>query len=79
MTETPELSPERKERREEIKRLTQRGTELYAALDANSKKRNELILAELNDGALARELAELIGSGVARIYKLRDNAMKEQE
>lgn len=78
MTENQELSPERRERRDKIKRLTQRGVELYAALDANSKERNELILAELEEGALAKELAELIGSGVARIYKLRDNAMKER-
>jgi len=72
------LSPERVSRREEIKRLTQRGTELYEALKTNADKRNELIVAEMADGAVAREISEVSGLTVARIYRLRDNGLNKE-
>jgi DNA-binding MarR family transcriptional regulator len=75
-----ELSPERTARREEIRKLTRRGAELYEALQTNATARNELILKEMtaDPPAVAREISEITGLTVARIYKLRDNAKKEQ-
>jgi DNA-binding MarR family transcriptional regulator len=80
MTDQPPtlaLPPERQERRAEILRLTQAQAELYNALTRNSAKRDELILAEMDEPenpAIARDIAELVGVSVGRIYKLRDNA-----
>lgn len=78
MADKEPLSPERVSRREEIKRLTQRGTELYEALKTNADKRNELIVAEMADGAVAREISEVSGLTVARIYRLRDNGLNKE-
>lgn len=79
MSETT-LSPERVARREKIKLLTATGARLYDELQVNSKERNALILAEMQDDppATPRELTEITGLTIARIYKLRDNAKRGQ-
>jgi hypothetical protein len=75
------LSQQRLARRARIAEITGKQTELYEALRTNSEERDQLILDELNDPeqpAIARDLAELIGVSVGRIYKLRDNAKARQ-
>lgn len=75
-----ELSPERVARREKIKELTNRGEELYAALQANAAERDALILLEMQEpGVIAKDIAEFTGLTVNRIYKLRDNGAKRAE
>lgn len=69
------ISAERLANREKIAALTQKGNELYTALQNNSHRRDELIVDEMAAGAIARELAELTGLSVGRIYKLRDNGL----
>lgn len=66
------LSAERVERRMLIAELTTKGNALYDELRANAHARDELIVAEMEEGAVARELAEITGLTVGRIYKLRD-------
>lgn len=78
MTDQSELTPERKQRRERIRELSRVGIELYTALQANAAERDALIVAEMADGAVARELAEITGLTVGRIYRLRDNGMKRE-
>lgn len=70
------LSPERVQRRDRIKKLTDRGNELYAALQANAAERDAEIAAEMAEpGVVANDLAKLTGLTVGRIYKLRDNGL----
>lgn len=75
----PELSPERVARRKKIADLTKRGNELYAALQANAQERDALIVAEMEAGSVAREIAEITKLTTMRIYKLRDNGKKRAE
>lgn len=71
------LTPERVTRRDEIKRLTDRGSELYAALQTNADTRAKLVALEMaEEGVVANDLTKLTGLTVARIYKLRDNGLK---
>lgn len=73
-----ELSPERVERRAEIKRLTKVADDLYKQSKAVSAERGKLIVEEIEaePKVPAREIAEAVGLTVARIYALRDKAMK---
>lgn len=73
-----ELSPERVERRAEIKRLTQHADDLYKQISDNSTTRAKLIVEELEaePKVPAREVAEAVGLTVARIYALRDKVKK---
>lgn len=77
-TEIEALTPERVERQALIKKLTQRGAELYEALRLNAADRDAAILAEMDEGTTPREVAELTGLTIARIYKLRDNGKKRE-
>jgi DNA-directed RNA polymerase specialized sigma24 family protein len=70
-----EITPERAARRKRMVELTQKSDQLYAALKTISPEREDLVIAELEDGAIARELAELMGVSIGRIYKLRDNGL----
>jgi DNA-directed RNA polymerase specialized sigma subunit len=80
MTDVPKtLTPEQVERRQRIKALTERTNALYAELKTIAAERDPLILDEMSvDGVVARDIAELTGLTVARIYKLKDNAVKRQ-
>jgi DNA-binding MarR family transcriptional regulator len=71
-----ELSEASQARLKEIRQLTEKGKELYAALEANSQRRNALIVEEMDAKTVARVISEASGLTVARIYKLRDNGRK---
>ena len=78
--DTDTMTPERVERREKIKQLTAHGNDLYAQLQANAHERDRLILAEMREpGVVAKDVAALAGLTVARIYKLRDNALAREK
>ncbi|AYD87382.1 hypothetical protein SEA_VALENTINIPUFF_87 [Microbacterium phage ValentiniPuff] len=68
-------------RRAEIRRLTEKGAQLFAELKTNGATRNALILEDLEDnpGAPARELAAAANLTVMRIYALRDKAIKARD
>lgn len=66
-------------RLKKISELSQRSSELYAALTAVGNERAELIAAEMASGTTAAVIAKASGLTVNRIYKLRDNAGKSSE
>jgi DNA-directed RNA polymerase specialized sigma24 family protein len=71
-----ELTPERKAARERLAEITRKCDEAYATLQALAPEREKIILEEFDAGAVAAELAEVMGTSVGRVYKLRDNGKK---
>jgi DNA-directed RNA polymerase specialized sigma24 family protein len=72
------LSPERVARRQKLVELTQRSDSMYAQLKAISPQREDIVIAEMRDGATGSDLAQLLGVSIGRIYKLRDNGLKRR-
>lgn len=76
MADKPPLTPERLERRQRIADLTREGKRLYTSLQANAAERDALIVAEMQDGAVAKDIAAIADLSTMRVYKLRDNGLK---
>lgn len=77
MTKTPEktvapLTEERLSRRRRLAELTKRSDQLYESLKALSPEREDIVISEMELGVQARELADIMGVSVGRIYKIRD-------
>jgi DNA-directed RNA polymerase specialized sigma24 family protein len=66
------MTEERLANRRRLAELTRRSDQLYEALKALSPEREDIVINEMNLGVQARELADIMGVSVGRVYKIRD-------